>query len=186
MVAGVALHFCLHLFSACFSPEFGYCYIVNSYSTISYYAHPKPRRDYIYMNDSKKEETDFYESYAHLSRTLRAWMVAYGIGFPTILLSQDAIARLIRESGHGIAITVLFLAGVTIQVTATLLYKYSMGYLYAVEYYPKIKGTLRHKIADWLSGAFWLEMTFDVLSIICFLYGTYFVIMIVLDGPTPK
>mgnify|MGYP001545886079 CR=1 FL=1 len=127
-----------------------------------------------------REESGFYESYAHFSRTLRAWLVAYGVGVPVLLVSQEFIARAIIKAGTGGLITWLFLAGVAIQVLAALLYKYSMAYLYSAEVEPALNTTRRVRVAEWLSDAIWLEALFDIVAIVLFVSGTFKVVAAVL------
>ena len=128
----------------------------------------------------KSEESGFYEPYAYFSRTLRAWLVAYGIGAPILIISQDHLSNKILSSGLGNEITIWFLAGVCIQVIAAILYKYSMGFIYFSELDSSLVNTKRYEIADWLSEAFWLELLFDVVAIVCFIRGTYLVIKVVI------
>ncbi len=127
-----------------------------------------------------RADSGFYESYAHFSRTLRAWLVAYGVGVPVLLVSQEFIAKAIINEGTGGWITWLFLIGVAIQVLAALLYKYSMAYLYSAEVESELNGTWRVKIAEWLSNAVWLEALFDLVSIALFVCGTFMVVTAVL------
>lgn len=134
------------------------------------------------FDSNKKKESGFYESYANFARTLRAWMVAYGVGLPTILLSQEHVGNLIRASSQGFTVTCLFLVGVIVQVVATLLYKYSMGYIYASELDPKLESSRIYRVAEWLSEAFWLELLFDLVAIVCFVWGTFLVVAIGLRG----
>jgi hypothetical protein len=125
-------------------------------------------------------DSGFYESYANFSRTLRAWLVAYGVGVPVLLVSQEFIAKAIIKAGTGDLVTWLFLAGVAIQVLAALLYKYSMGYLYFAEMDSGLKNTLQVKAAVWLSNAIWLEAVFDIAAIAIFVWGTFLVVASVL------
>ncbi|MGH8397354.1 MAG: hypothetical protein ACRETA_03805 [Gammaproteobacteria bacterium] len=106
--------------------------------------------------------------------------MAYGIGVPVLLVSQQYIAKAIIKAGTGELITWLFLVGVAIQVLAALLYKYSMAYLYSAEVDPGLNETRRVKAAEWLSDAVWLEALFDVVSIALFVYGTFMVVSAVL------
>jgi len=131
----------------------------------------------------KSDDSIFYEPYAHFSRTLRAWLVAYGVGVPVLLVSQQFIARAIIKAGTGGLITWLFLIGVAIQVLAALLYKYSMAYLYSAEVEPDLNTTWRVKTAEWLSNAVWLEALFDITSIALLVCGTFMVVAAVL-APT--
>jgi hypothetical protein len=126
------------------------------------------------------DDSGFYDSYASFSRTLRAWLVAYGVGVPVLLVSQEFVARAIIKAGTGGLITWLFLAGVGIQTLAALLYKYSMVYLYFSATDSKLAKTPQVKIAVWLSNAIWLEAFFDVAAIILFVCGTFFVVASVL------
>jgi hypothetical protein len=127
-----------------------------------------------------KEENGFYESYAHFSRTLRAWLVAYGVGVPVLLVSQEFIARAIIRADTGGLITWLFLIGVAVQVLAALLYKYSMAYLYFAETDSIANDAWQVELSAWLSRAVWLEVLFDVASIVLFVYGTFMVVAAVL------
>ncbi len=106
--------------------------------------------------------------------------MAYGVGVPVLLVSQQFIAKAIIKAGTGGLITWLFLVGVAIQVLAALLYKYSMAYLYNAEVDPGLNETRRVKAAEWLSNAVWLEALFDVVSIALFVCGTFMVVSAVL------
>ena len=128
----------------------------------------------------KSDDSSFYESYASFSRTLRAWLVAYGVGVPVLLVSQQFIAKAIIRAGTGGLVTWLFLAGVAIQVLAALLYKYSMSYLYFAETEPSLKKVPQVKVAVWLSNAIWLEALFDIGAIGLFVWGTFMVVTAVL------
>ncbi len=128
----------------------------------------------------KDDDSSFYESYAHFSRTLRAWLVAYGVGVPVLLVSQEFIAKSIIRAGTGGLITWLFLTGVAIQVLAALLYKYSMAYLYNSEGNSELNDTWRVQAAVWLSKTIWLEALFDVSAIALFVWGTFLVVAAVL------
>lgn len=127
-----------------------------------------------------KEERGFYESYAHFSRTLRAWLVAYGVGVPVLLVSQEFIAHAIIRAQSGGMITWLFLVGVGVQVLAAILYKYSMAYLYFAEIDSLADETWQVGLAAWLSRAIWLEALFDVTSIALFVGATFMVVAAVL------
>ena len=120
-----------------------------------------------------REDRGFYEPYAVFSRTLRTWLVAYGIGAPVLFATQPSIARILTKAEIAMPIIGLFLFGVIIQVFAALLYKYSMGYIYFGELDYNFQRTRRYKIAAYVSGAMWLEMLFDILSIGIFTIATY-------------
>jgi len=120
-----------------------------------------------------KEDRGFYEPYAIFSRTLRAWLVAYGIGAPVLFATQPTFARILTQAEIAMPIIGLFLFGVVIQVCAALLYKYSMGYIYFGELDDDFQKTKRYKVAAYVSRAMWLEMLFDLLAITLFMLATY-------------
>lgn len=135
------------------------------------------------MINRRKQNGDsgFYEPYIQYSRTLRAWLVAYGIGVPVLLASQNIIARAIIMAGTGEWITWIFLGGVAIQIIVTFLYKYSQEYLYHEETGADLEGTCRLTVAKWLSNAIWFEMVMDLISIALFVCGTFLVVAAVLS-----
>ncbi len=47
------------------------------------------------------QESGFYEPYSHFSRTLRAWLVAYGIGFD---MDAMPLAHILRHYTSAIAL----------------------------------------------------------------------------------
>ncbi len=120
-----------------------------------------------------KEDRGFYEPYAVFSRTLRAWLVAYGIGAPVLFATRDSFARTLAQPEAAMPVIGFFLFGVCVQVTAALIYKYSMGYIYFGELDKGFQKTRRYKISGYLSQAMWLEMLFDIVSIGAFLWATY-------------
>ena len=128
--------------------------------------HPTPTQ-------KKIQETGFHEPYARFSGLLRAWLVAYGIGAPALFLTQESVANALRASGQTGWIAGLFLFGVAAQIVAALLYKSSMWYLYAGELKESFKSKFRFRAADFVSEAFWLELSFDIISIVAFAWGTF-------------
>ena len=122
------------------------------------------------MARARKKDGDsgFYEPYTQYSRTLRSWLVAYGIGVPVLLVSQDLVTKAIIKAGTGGLITSLFLIGVAVQVSGAFLYKYSQEYLYHEETGAPLEGTVRLRISKWLSNVVWFEILIDVVSMAVF------------------
>lgn len=130
------------------------------------------------QNNSKTpKETGFYEAYAGFAKTLRTWLVAYGIGAPVLFASQSAFATLLKEKQATVCIIGLFLIGVSLQLTAALMYKATMWYLYFGELSEAFQCTRRYKVSDWLSEQFWLELCFDIGSIVTFAWATVWVLV---------
>jgi len=120
----------------------------------------------------KPTERGFYEPYAAFSRTLRTWLVAYGIGAPVLFASQEAFKPILKEPNKAALIIGLFLFGAMAQIIASVIYKYVMGYIYFGELDEAFQKTRRHKVSEWLSEAMWLEMIFDLISIGFFVWAT--------------
>jgi hypothetical protein len=131
-------------------------------------------------SDKKSDESGFYGSYIHYARILRAWLVAYGVGVPVLLVSQEFIASAIIRKGTGGLITWLFLAGVAVQIIEIFIYKYSQEYLYHDELGAELKNTRRLALAEWFSNTIWFEIVLDLVSMALFVCGTFLVVAAVL------
>ena len=71
-----------------------------------------------------------FQNYADYSRTLRAWLVAYGIGGPILFVTNDKITEKVSKSGFATEIIALFLAGVGLQVLLSMVNKWGAWHLY--------------------------------------------------------
>jgi hypothetical protein len=80
--------------------------------------------------NKKRDDKGFFESYAKFSNILRTWLIAYGIGAPVLFASNAFFIKIMQDTKNGPYIVKFFLLGVSIQVFAALIYKYTMGYLY--------------------------------------------------------
>jgi len=72
----------------------------------------------------------YVEAYQDFSRRLRTWLLAYGIGAPMLFVSQDTFSQMLKETAVSKLIILVFLAGVSIQVAAAIIYKSSMWYVF--------------------------------------------------------
>ena len=121
---------------------------------------------------SGSEESGFYGAYAGFAKTLRAWLIAYGIGAPVIFLTNQELWTKLANSGKAPCVGILFATGVTLQVLGAILYKTAMWYLYVGETKTDFRKTLRHRTSDWISECYCLEFTFDILSITSFVLAS--------------
>jgi len=115
----------------------------------------------------------YYQPYKDATITLRAWLAAYGIGAPVLILSQEYVSSKIDLEGNGECIAVAFLAGLAIQGMFLLFNKISMGYLYENELEILPLEACRVKLSSWYSEAFWFHLIADIVTIGLFTYGTY-------------
>jgi hypothetical protein len=135
--------------------------------------------------DKSGPRQEFLNSYSEYSKTLRTWLVAFGIGGPVLFLTHDAAWHSLANSGSAFYVGNLFFSGVAAQVLMAFINKAIMWSLYCGEVLPNFKLTRRYKIADRLSEAFWLDVSFDVVTMILFSIATIkiFSILVTYQGP---
>jgi hypothetical protein len=114
-----------------------------------------------------------YAAYDGYSRTLRTWLVAYGIGAPVLLMTNDALWRAIADSGDMTWIGALFLTGVALQVLLATVNKAAMWVLYYSEIRSEFEEGWLCSVAAWLSRQFWIDILVDLLSMCFFAGATY-------------
>jgi hypothetical protein len=114
------------------------------------------------------EATEYYEAYVYFARILRVWLIAYGVGAPFLVLSNESLRQALAASRHAYLIVGLFLAGVVLQILCALIYKYAMWHLYygAAEGGEEHRRTRLYRISDRVSESHALEFAFDATSII--------------------
>ena len=115
--------------------------------------------------EARTEETDFHESYTEYAKTLRAWLVAYGVGGPVLFLTQPGIADRIKDSSQGALIVYLFLTGVASQVLIALVNKWVNWYFYSKANPNSKRNATIYKALDRLSESFWIDILADLVSL---------------------
>lgn len=120
-----------------------------------------------------------YKAYEEYSKTLRTWLVAYGIGAPVLLLNSDQLRVLILKSGQARIIGIMFLAGVGIQVALAAVNKAIMWYCYHDAECRNATTPSAGENASWLDGfmwwlgsQIWIDFLADLSSGILFVWGT--------------
>jgi len=106
-------------------------------------------------------ESDYADAYKTFSRTLRAWLVAYGIGAPVLLVSQESVAVKLAGFDETRTIVWIFLVGVGIQILSTFLYKITLGYLFLNQRDELPSQTLMFRISRWIFRQLWHTMSFQ-------------------------
>jgi hypothetical protein len=135
------------------------------------------------MSTNETPEEGFYKSYAEFSKTVRTWFVAYGIGGPVVLLSNNAAWGWLVKSGHVPTMGLLFLIGGALQVAGALLNKHAMWYLYVGEYMPATKSKRAYKFFDKYSDQDWIDVVIDLVSLVLFGAATYLAFSIITKAP---
>ena len=120
-----------------------------------------------------EEEVGHFANYAEYSKTLRAWLVAYGIGAPVLFLTNDGIRTAFAESPTRLPIVLFFLLGVALQVSLAFVNKWCAWHMYVGEYDVSYREKKRYKIWHRINEMSELDFALDVGSIASFAYSTY-------------
>ena len=128
-------------------------------------------------NPGSEEAKIYLDSYRSFSTTLRTWLVAYGIGAPVLFASQDAFSSLLTNKEIVFKVICLFLVGVSTQIISALLNKISMWYIMWGAMNEDFKSEKRYTLSDWYSEQLWIEIVFDILSIVVFAWSTVLVLI---------
>jgi hypothetical protein len=119
-------------------------------------------------NARKASDTGFYEPYSYFSKTVRAWLIAFGVGVPVLFLSNRDVFASLRLASQLRPVLTMFLVGVGLQVLIGLIYRSAMWYLYVGELGNLAKTTRRYRVADVISDAHWPELGVDLATLALF------------------
>ena len=128
-----------------------------------------------------ESEKGHYSAYQYHSNLLRTWLVAYGIGGPVLLLTNDSLWQQLKESGEVSFIGTLFLTGVAFQILLAALNKAVMWRLYYGEDNPQSQTTKWYTMAAWLSRQIWIDLGVDMTSMVLMAWATVTVFGIIAD-----
>jgi hypothetical protein len=121
---------------------------------------------------------EYYNNYAEYSKTLRAWLVAYGVGGPILFLTNTTISEKLAASPEKAKIVCLFLLGVSLQVALAFVNKWCAWHLYAGEYDQSYRRLLRYRFWAAINKLSILDLALDAASIGAFVWATWLVLMV--------
>jgi hypothetical protein len=127
--------------------------------------------------EEPQEESGHWEPYSYYHKNLRLWFLAYGIGTPVFLVQYPGALDTLKSQGILRSVTVLFLAGVVVQVFAALTYKTAMWYLYMRDLKRLARTSWRVRLSGWVSIAYWLEFLFDASTLVLFSAATWLTVV---------
>lgn len=122
--------------------------------------------------NASRAEVAFFASYTEYSKTLRAWLVAYGIGGPVLFLTNEDLSAALKLSVYRDCIVDLFLVGVALQVALAFINKWCAWHMYVGEYESSFQAQTSYKIWSWLNERSWIDLVFDGGSLIAFAVST--------------
>jgi len=131
--------------------------------------------------DESPAAASLFSVYSEFARVLRTWFVAYGIGGPVLLLTNDAVQRKFAASGQAAHITLAFLTGVALQVLLAVLNKNATWIAYEAERRADRKTKTVYRLAVWFTNEFWIEFAMDMGSLVAFTWATYRAFVIVVS-----
>ena len=120
----------------------------------------------------------FFANYSEYAKTLRAWLVAYGIGGPVLFLTNKDLLSVLKISVYRNCVIDLFLIGVALQVSLAFINKWCAWHMYVGEYEESFQNEKSYKMWAWLNERNWIDMTFDGLSLVSFAISTLIVVHI--------
>jgi hypothetical protein len=127
-------------------------------------------------------EGDLFDDYNEFAKVLRTWFVAYGIGGPVLLLTNEAVRSKIAASGFARCIAAAFLIGVGSQVLLALINKTALWLCYKAAREPNLRKRPAYRAAEWFAYEFWIDFLADLSSFVFFAWATYQVFMTLTTG----
>jgi hypothetical protein len=140
-------------------------------------AKSKPRKT---PKEPENEAEGYFRAYEGYSTVLRTWLVAYGIGAPVLLFTNDHLATAISRSPLRAVIAACFLSGVGLHVLLAAINKNVMWMLYWGEQWPELQERFWYKVSAWISYQFWIDMLVDVGCLLLFGWATLMACRVVL------
>jgi hypothetical protein len=113
-----------------------------------------------------------YEEY---NKSLRTWLLSFGIGALALLLSNKELADKFSDASTKSLIVYLFLFGCSTQIAIAFINKICSWCMYTGESNKAFANTRRYACARAVDGWFWLDVLLDIAAIGSF--GTSVVMM---------
>lgn len=132
-----------------------------------------------------EDATEYLRSYQNFASTMRAWLIAYGIGAPVLFATQGAFECVFANSLAAKPLIYMYLSGVGIQIVSALSFKASMWYIFWGALKSEFKNTWRYRISDWLSEQLWVEIGLDISTIGLFGLATARVLVLFIAQKSP-
>jgi len=129
--------------------------------------------------DAPQKDSHF-QNYVDYSRTLRAWLVAYGIGGPVLFLTNDNLAQKVSSSCYTNQIIILFLSGVCLQIVLSLINKWCAWHMYKGAGDLDYQKTRRYRFWGFFNAQSWIDFWIDLISITAFIFATWLVLNVFL------
>jgi hypothetical protein len=131
---------------------------------------------------SQPKHADYFKVYEEYAKTLRTWLVAYGVGGPVLFVTNKDVAEKLAASHAAPSIAKLFLAGVGLQIFLAMVNKTVMWANYWSELYPEEATKIRFRFAYWVSSQYWIDFSIDIVTVILFGAATLGAFRVIVAG----
>lgn len=102
---------------------------------------------------------------------MRTWLIAYGIGGPAIVASQEHLWNSLNDETAACA-GLIFLMGLAFQIFPAAFFKWAMWELWISVEDVERKEKKRWKIAKWASENYLIDLVTDAVSLVMFGWAT--------------
>lgn len=126
-----------------------------------------------------------YGNYVEYNKTLRTWLVSFGIGVPAVLMVNPTLLESLKGSGRAEWVVGLFVIGCAFQIVIAFLNKTIAYHLYCGETAPPFMATWRYRCCETMSEWYWLDFFLDVGSLVAFGYAIFLMFNINLADALP-
>lgn len=135
-----------------------------------------------------------FSNYSEYSKTLRSWLVAYGIGGPVLLLTNKEAPEKLANSPYLELIVSLFVIGVALQILLAFLNKWAAWNMYSGAYdkHLDLMGSadcemrhrsLNYRVWHWINRQSWIDFCVDLGAMISFSIATWIALKTLLATP---
>jgi len=125
---------------------------------------------------------EYFGVYKHYSSLLRSWFIAYGIGGPVVLLTNERVWDAVVHSGQAQCIGCLFLFGVALQVLIAATNKFIMWGSYYGEIHEEFQCSRLYAVCRWLRRQFWIDLIVDIATMVLLFVATYLAFGVLTSG----
>ena len=117
-------------------------------------------------DDNKKEQEKLlFNAYSEHTKVLRAWLAAYAIGVPLLLLNNDGLRTTLLSCNQAHDILKYFAFSIALQVLITLINKIVNWINYSAAYKNAEERNNWENIADTISTWFLIDFVVDILAL---------------------
>jgi hypothetical protein len=121
--------------------------------------------------DKKELARGSYASYESGRNVLRAWLAAYSIGVPALILTTSSLREELKKHGTADSVMLLFGSAIALQVAITWFNKYTQWGTYAFHADPP-EITRFTKLCDRVSSWIWIDCAVDLSSMVALVWGS--------------